>query len=106
MEQLDRALLEIQNGVVLCWKKWTTSTGQVVFSRVLGKVHRWFGSEKAWANRSLMKAQDGAVDQQLSEDERTSIDVVSHGQLGGVQLCFVLITVCTGRDLDPIAKAS
>ena len=35
-----------------------------------------------------------------------NMDVVSNGQLGSVQLCYVLITVCTGRDLDPIAKAS
>ena len=34
------------------------------------------------------------------------MDVVRNEQLGSVQLCFVLVTVNTGRDLDPIAKAS
>ena len=46
-----------------------------------------------------MKAYNGAVDQQLSEDVGISTDVVS------VQLGVVLIVVCTGRDLDPVAKA-
>ena len=91
VEQLDRALLEVQNGVVFRWRKWTTSICQVMYTRVLGKVHTWFGSEKAWPNWSLMKAHDGAADQQLSDDVRISVDVVSNGQLGGVQLCVVLV---------------
>ena len=43
-----------------------------------------------------MNAHDGAVDQQLLEDVKVSTDVVSNGQLGRVQLCFVLIVVCKG----------
>ena len=50
VKQLDRALLEVQTGIVLCWTKWTTSIGQVVDTRVLGKVHKWYGSEEAWPN--------------------------------------------------------
>ena len=65
VEQVDRSLLEAQNGVVLCWTEWTTSIGQEVYTLVLGKVHKWFGSEEAWPNWSLVKAYDGAVDQQL-----------------------------------------
>ena len=53
-----------------------------------------------------MKAYEGAVGRQVSEDVRLSSNVMSNGQLGGVQLNFDLSTVCTGRDLDPIAKAS
>ena len=50
------------------------------------------------AQLGLMKAYNLAVNQQLSEDLRISSDVVSNGQLGGVQLCFVLIVLCTGRE--------
>ena len=32
--------------------------------------------------------------------------VLSNGKLGNVQLCFVLIVVCTGKDLHPVAKVS
>ena len=45
-----------------------------------------------------MKAHDVVADQQLSEDVRISVDVVSNGQLGGVQLCVVLVVLCMGRD--------
>ena len=61
---------------------WTTSIGQVVYTRVLEKAHRWYGSEKAWPNWNLRNACIGAVDQQLSEDVRISMDVVSNEQLG------------------------
>ena len=100
VEQLDRALLEVQNEVVFRWTKWTTSICQVMYTRVLGKAHTWFGSENSWPNWSLMKAHDGAADQQLSEDVRISVDVVSNGQLGGVQLCVVLVGLCMGRDWE------
>ena len=101
VEQLDRSLLEAQNGVVLCCTEWTTSIGQEVKTRVLGKEHRWFGSEGVWPNWSLVKAYSGAVDQQLSEDVGISADVVSNGQLGSVQLGVVLTVACTGRDMYP-----
>ena len=68
VEQLYRALLEVQNVVELHWTRWTTSIGLVVCTHVLGKVHKLFGREKAWLNWSLMKAFDGAVDHQLSEN--------------------------------------
>ena len=61
--QLDRALLEVQKGIVLCWTKLMTSIGQVVDTRALGKVHKWYGSEEASPNWSLTKAYDGSVDQ-------------------------------------------
>ena len=50
LKQLDRALLEFQNWIVLCWKKWTTSIGQVVDTRVLGKLDKWYVSEEACPN--------------------------------------------------------
>ena len=55
-----------------------------MYARVLGKVHTWFGSEKAWPNWSSMKGHNGATDQQLSEDVRIIVDVVSNGQLCAV----------------------
>ena len=82
VEQLDRSLLEVQNLFELRLTGWTTSIGQVVYTRVLEKAHRWYGSEKAWPNWSLRNACIGAVDQQLSEDVRISMDVVSNEQLG------------------------
>ena len=69
--------------------RWTTLIGQVVDVRVLGEVLKWPGSEEAWPNWSLMS-------RQLSENVRIGTDVVSNGQLGGVQLCF-LIVLCTGK---------
>ena len=33
VEQLDRALLEVQSGIVLRWMRWTTLVGQVVYTR-------------------------------------------------------------------------
>ena len=105
LKHLDRALLEVQSEIVLCWTRWTTSIGQVVDIRVLGRLHKWHGSEEGWPNWSLMKARDGAVDHQLSENMRIRSDVVSNGQFGGVQLCFVLIVLCTGRVWDRIADA-
>ena len=106
LKQLDRALLEVQNGIVLCWTEWMTSIVQVVDFCVLGKLDNWYGSVRAWFNWSfVMKAYDWAVNQQLSEDVRISTDVVSNGQLGGLQLCFVLIVLCTGGDLDRTAHA-
>ena len=53
----------------------------------------------------MTKADDGAVSRQLLVDVRISTDAVSNGQLGGVQLCFVLIVLCTGRAWDRIADA-
>ena len=70
--------------------------GQMVDTRFLGKA--W----PKWS--SVMKAYDVAVDQQLSGAE-ISTDVVSNVQLGGVQLCVVLIMLRTGRDWHRIANA-
>ena len=50
LKQLDRALLEFQNGIVLCWTKWTMSIGQVVDTRVLGKLDKRYVSEEACPN--------------------------------------------------------
>ena len=78
LEQLDRALSKVENGIV------TTST------RVLGKVDKRNSSGKAWPKWSfVMKAYDVAVDQQLSGAE-ISTDVLRHVQLVGVELscCF------------------
>ena len=47
-----------------------------------GRSTGGFGSEGVWPNWSLVKAYNGAVDQQLSEDVGISTDVVSIGQLG------------------------
>ena len=49
-KQLDRELLAFQNGIVSCWKKWTTSSGQVVDTRVLGKLDKLYVSEEACRN--------------------------------------------------------
>ena len=110
LEQMDRALLEVENGFVLCWTKWTTSIGQVVDTRVLGKLDKWYGSRRAWPNWSfVMKAYYRAVNQQLSRDVTSaeiSTNVVSNVQLRGVQLYFVLVMVCTRRDLDRIVNSS
>ena len=93
-------------GVALCWTIVTTTTiGQMVDTRVLGKVDKWNSSGKAWPKWSfVMKAYDVAVDQQLSGAE-ISTDVVSNVQLGGVQLYVVLIMLRTGRDWNRIANA-
>ena len=67
VKQLDRALSKVQDGMALCWTTVTTTIGQVVDTRVLGKVHKWNSSGKAWPKWSfVMKACDVAVDQQLS----------------------------------------
>ena len=50
LKQLDRALLAFQNGIVLCWTKWSTSIGQVVDTRVLGKLDKWYVAEEACPN--------------------------------------------------------
>ena len=105
LEQLDRALSKVQNGIALCWTTVTTTIGQMVDTRVLGKVDKWHSSGRACPRWSfVMKAYDVAVDQQLSGAE-ISTDVVSNVQLGGVQVYVVLIMVCTGRDLNRIANA-
>ena len=58
--ELVRALSKVQNGIALCWTKWMTSIGQVVGTRVLGKLDKWTSSRVAWANWSfVMKAYDG-----------------------------------------------
>ena len=50
LEQLDRALLEVHKGTVLCWTRWMTSIGQVVDTHVLGKVDVWYGSGVKYEN--------------------------------------------------------
>ena len=40
VEQLDRALLKVQNGIALCWTRQMTSIGQVVDTRVLWKLDK------------------------------------------------------------------
>ena len=70
-----------------------------------GKLRKWYDSEEAWLNWSLMGAYDGAADQQVSEDVRISTDVVSNGPVGGVQLYIVLIVLCTGRNRVRITSA-
>ena len=105
LEQLDRALTKVQKGIALCWTTVTTTIGQMVDTRVLGKVDKWNSSGKAWPKWSfVMKAYDVAVDQQLSRAE-ISTDVVSNVQLGGVQLYVVLIMLRTGRDWNCIANS-
>ena len=60
VEQLDRALLEVHRGVVLCWTRWMTSIGQVVETHGLWKLDVWYGSGTAWANWSFfVKSYDG-----------------------------------------------
>ena len=81
----------------------------------LGRPDKWDGSEMAWPNWSfVMKAYAGAIDQDLSADMTTaecSTDAVSNSAMTGerkarsVQLCFVLIMLCTGRALDRTANA-
>ena len=96
VKQLDRAVSKVQNGIALCWTTVTTTIGQMVDTRVLGKVDKWNSSGKAWPKWSfVMKA--GA---------EISTDVVSNVQLGGVQLYVVLIMLRTGRDWNRIANAS
>ena len=76
-----------------------------VDTRVLGKVDKWNSSWKAWPIWSfVIKAYDVAVDQQVSGAE-ISTDVVSNVQLGSVQLCVVVFTLCTGRALDCAVSA-
>ena len=56
-----------------------------------------------------MEAYDWAVNQQLSQNvtsAEVSTNVVSNVQFRDVQLCFVLIMLCTGRDQDRIADSS
>ena len=62
-------------------------------------------AQVVWPNWSLMNGYDGDVVQQLSEDVRISTDVESNGQHGSLQLCFVLIVLCTGRYWDRTANA-
>ena len=99
LKQLDDALLEFQIGIVLCWTKvddvdWPG--GGYSCSREVRQVVRQRGGmpqlklrdeSRRWGRQSA--AVGGREDQQL----------------GGVQLCFVLIVLCTGRDWDRIADA-
>ena len=48
VEQLDRALLEVQSAAVLPWTGWATSIGHVVYTRVLGK-----GAQVVWQRASM-----------------------------------------------------
>ena len=50
LKQLDGALLEFQNGIVLYWTKWTMSIAQVVDTRVLRRLDKWYVSEEARPN--------------------------------------------------------
>ena len=79
------------------------SIGGYACSREVAQVV-W--QRESMAQLELDESLRWGVDQQLSEDVTISMGVVSNEQLGSGQLCFVLITVCTRRDLDPIAKAS
>jgi len=47
VKQLDRALSKVQNGIKLCWTTVTTTIGQVVDTRVLGKLDKWHDSGNA-----------------------------------------------------------
>ena len=47
----------------------TTTIGQVVDTRVLGKVDKWNSSGKAWSKCFVMKANDVVIGQQLSSTE-------------------------------------
>ena len=40
VKHLDRALSKVQNGIALCWTTVTTTIGQMVDTRVLGKVEQ------------------------------------------------------------------
>ena len=44
VEQLDRELSKVHNGIALCWTKRMTWIGQVVNTRVLGKLDKLSGS--------------------------------------------------------------
>ena len=44
VKRLDRPLSKVQNGIALCWTTVTTTVGQVVDTRVLGKVDKWNSS--------------------------------------------------------------
>ena len=108
VKQLDRALSKVQNGIVLCWTTVTT-IGQVVDTRVLGKVDTWYGGGKARPTWSFVtRAYAGGIDRDLSLDTMNAeiiTDVVSNVQLGGVQLYVVVIMLCTGRALDCAVSA-
>ena len=84
------------------WSRWRRLARwwMFVFS---GRCAGGVAARRHGINWSLMNICDG-VDQQASEDARISTDVVSNGQCGGVQLWLVLVVLCTGRDLEPIAK--
>ena len=96
LTQLDRALLEVHKGIEMCWTKWMASIGQVVDTRVLGKVQKRKCSEEASPNWSLTKAYDGSVDQNGCGAQRAvrrcavvfRLDRVVHGKrLGSHRRC-------------------
>ena len=75
----DRALVEAQNRVAQLdqalqqGERSGTAAGQVVDTRVLGRLDKWDGSEKAWPVLSfVMKSYAGAIDQDLSVDMTTA----------------------------------
>ena len=117
----ERALVEAKNRIALLDQalqqggRPRTAAGQWWILVQLGRPDKWDGSEMAWPNWSfVMEAYAGAIDQDLSADMTTaecSTDAVSNNAMTGerkarsVQLCFVLIMLCTGRALDRIANA-
>ena len=116
--QAEQTLAEAQGRITQLsqtFQQGTKVSGQVIDTRVLGKLDKWDGSEKAWPNWSFeAKAYAEAIDQQLSDDMteaemRTTVlnnDGMSpESQARSVELYFILIMLCTGRALDRIANA-
>ena len=101
----EHVVVEAQNRVGGCPG---AADGQVD-TRVLVRMDKWYGSEKAWPIWSFVtRAYAGATDRDLSLDTTNaeiSTDVVSNVQLGSVQLYVVLIMLCTGRALDCAVSA-
>ena len=79
-----------------------------VGARVLVRMDKWYGSEKAWPIWSFVtRAYAGAIDRDLSLDT-TNAEIstdVSNVWLGGVQLNVVLIMLCTRGSLDCAVSA-
>ena len=100
-EQLDGALLEIQNGIVLCRMMWMTLIDQVSPIRVLGDLNNWH-SMSNWD--FVTRACDGTINRQLSEDARITADVVSNIQLLVSDVSFFLSLLIISTTMTVIAR--
>ena len=102
VKQLDRALSKVQNGIALCWTTVTTTIGQMVDTRVLGKV------EQQRESMAQVELRDASVRCGCRPAAVRCRDQYGRGEQCAAWKRAVVsrpVMLCTGRALDYAVSA-